>query len=215
MRRPLLPIVLSITLLSMTLLLNACGSTLTPTPAPTLTTIPDTPGAPNADSRLFNVQPSSLIHYQATLALGGLHMDGTFGINGKTVRLVPETGGYRLVIDVQLDGNAITGANSLVVNALKANLETDKFPYGHFSAASKDVLNITQTLIKTDLIGTLELHGQTRPIELPISFTLMDGKITASGVTTLDLQDFGVQVPTAIMKSVITFTVDLTAQEQK
>ncbi len=205
---------LFLTVFCVVLCVSACtGSGATSTPAPTLTAAPVTGTAP-PNARLFTIlDDQSVIHYTATLAIGGIQIGGTFAIKGKTITMVPENGGYRLNIDVQIDGNSVTGANSLVVNALKSNMETDKFPYGHFIAQSKDVVTPGTTAVQTIAVGTVELHGQTQPIAMPISFTLINGKIVASGATTLDLLPFGVHVPLSVMKSVITFKADLAAQE--
>ncbi len=196
------------------LLLSACGgASATSTPAPTLTPIPAT-GTPVPDVRLFTViDAQSIINYDATLTLGGLKIGGTFAIKGKTIKLVPQKDGFQLDIDIQIDGNSVTGANSLVVDALKRNLESDKFPYGHFLAVSQDLLKTGSTTLQTTAVGTVELHGQTRPISMPITLTLTGYQLKASGATTLDLSDFSVNVPTAIMKSVIAFKADLTAEE--
>lgn len=195
------------------LFMTACAASATSTPAPTLTAIPATgTAAPNA--RVFTIDDSqSIINYEATLTIGGLKIGGTFAIKGKTITLMPEKDGTRLQIDIGIDGNSVTGANGLVVDALKRNMETDKFPYGHFAAVSQDVFTLGDTPIQTTAVGTVELHGQTHPIQMPITFSIVAGKLTASGATTLELTDFGVNVPTAVMKSVISFKADLVAQE--
>ncbi len=193
--------------------LSACGASPTVTPAPTLTPAPATgTAAPNA--RTFSVLDNqSIINYEATLTLGGLKIGGTFGIKGKTITLVPEKDGMRLLIDIQIDGNSVTGANGLVVDALKKNMETNKFPYGHFIATAKDLLTPGEMPSQTTAVGTVELHGQTRPIEMPITVKLVNNKIIASGATNVELLDFGIYVPTSIMKTVISFKADLNAQE--
>jgi polyisoprenoid-binding protein YceI len=197
------------------LVLSACGTSLTSTPAPTLTPIPLSK-TPAPDVRIFHVvDDQSDIKYQAILQIGGLKMDGTFSTKGKIITMVPVGEGSTLDIDIQIDGNSVTGANSLVVDALKGNLETTKFPYEHFLAKTVQPLKFGPQPVQTMAVGTIELHGQSQPIELPITVTLIDHRLTATGSTTLELLNFGVNVPTALMKSQITFQANMTSQEDE
>lgn len=205
------------------LCIRACsGSSPAATAAPTLTAISASPTATATlppGSRVFAVQTTtSVIHYTVTSTLAGLQVGGTFAVTGHTLTLVPQANGWQLLIDIQIDGNSATGVNGLIVNALKGSLETDKFPYGYFEAAA-DLpadLNGLTTPIPITASGTVELHGQYRAVQMPVSLTLNgapgSAQIVASGTATLSLSDFGVTV-LPLIKNDITFKADLTAQE--
>jgi polyisoprenoid-binding protein YceI len=60
-------------------------------------------------------------------------------------------------------------------------------------------------------VGTLELHGQTLPVQMPVTLAMHDGQVSASGQITLELTDYGVLVPSMI-KSKITLNAQLVAQ---
>jgi polyisoprenoid-binding protein YceI len=193
-----------------------CGTSATATPAPTLTALPTIPptGTP-IPSRLFNVTDNlSILNYEAVLQLGGAKIGGTFAVKGLTIKATPDTTGkYNLDVDIRFDGNSVTGANDLVVSALKSNLEVDKYPYGRFLATSKMAIALGETPVDVVLDGTLELHGVQRPFTLPVTITVTKAQLVAQGTTSLDLTDFKVNVPTAIMKSQISFTAKITAEE--
>jgi polyisoprenoid-binding protein YceI len=196
------------------LLLSACSTGATATPAPTLTPLPML-GTPIPEARVFSIRDDqSIVNYEATLTLGGLKIGGTFGVRGNQVRLIPGPGGDRVSVDLQLDGNAVTGANGLIVEALKSNLETRKFPYGRFVAASVQPMPISETAVSVPLEGTLELHGQIRPVAMPVTLSVSGKTLKATAATALDLFDYGVNVPTAVMKSMIVFKADITAEEE-
>ncbi len=196
------------------LFLAGCGPSATATPAPTLTPIPPT-GTP-VTGRLFTVSSTlSIVNYEATLQLGGAKIGGTFAINGQTIKAIPDSDGkYLLEIDIQFVGNSVTGANDLVVSALKSNLEVDKYPYGRFLAKSKEAIALGETPVQTILEGTLEVHGVQRSASLPVQITLIKNQLAATGSTSVDLIDYKVNVPTAIMKSQITFTAKVTGEEK-
>ncbi len=204
-------------------LMGACSvsSSATATVIPTATmsasatataTLP--PGA-----RVFAIQTTnSVIHYTVTSTLAGIQVDGTFAVTGNTVTLVPGANGWRLLIDVQIDGNSVTGANGLIVNALKGSLETDKFPYGSFEAMAELPAGSDSSIAPIQAIasGTIGLHGMSRAVQMPISLTLSgapgSAQIVASGTATLSLPDFGVTV-LPLIKNEIAFKADLVAQE--
>lgn len=196
------------------LFLTGCGTSATATPAPTLTAIPPT-GTP-VTGRLFTVSSTlSIVNYEATLQLGGAKIGGTFAINGQTIKAIPDSDGkYLLEIDIQFVGNSVTGANDLVVSALKSNLKVDKYPYGRFLAKSKEAITLGETPVQTILEGTLEVHGVQRSASLPVQITLIKNQLAATGSTSVDLIDYKVNVPTAIMKSQITFTAKVTGEEK-
>lgn len=204
-------------LLLMCTILCGCGVAATVTPPPTVTpTLPTNTPAPL--ERIFGVVTDrSIINYEATLQIGNAKIGGTFAVKGDTLKAVPASpGGYQLTVDVILDGTTITGANDLVVNALKSNLEVDKYPTGHFVGMTQTpVTLLPDSSTETLVVGTLELHGVSRPISIPITLTFKDGVIGAKGTTAIDLTDFKVVVPTAILKSTIDFSVQITARENR
>ncbi|MHB8629014.1 MAG: YceI family protein [Aggregatilineales bacterium] len=204
-------------------LMGACSAS----PAATTTAIPTATASLSATatatlppgSRVFVIQTtSSVIHYTVTSTLAGIQVGGTFAVTGNTVTLVPEANGWRLLIDIQIDGNSATGVNGLIVNALKGSLETDKFPYGYFEASAELPVgsDSSNAPIQATASGTIGLHGMSRAVQMPISLTLSgapgSAQIVASGTATLSLPDFGVTV-LPLIKNEIAFKADLIAQE--
>lgn len=194
-------------------LLTSCSASPTPNanllliPSETPTTAPtDIPAGPiyTLDTR------QSILDYVAYGPLG-IQFPGTFSLTGNTVQFVPDGDAYRAKVDLMIDGNSVTAVNDLVKNALKGNLEVDKYPFGYCIAASKETVTLGDVPIKMTVSGTLELHGRKRDFELPITMTVKDGKLSASGETTLDLLDYQINVPTAIMNSKIKFKATIIA----
>jgi polyisoprenoid-binding protein YceI len=184
------------------LLAIGCAARPTPTAAPTLT---PTAATEAPDFPRYAIQPQrSIINYLATGALN-LQLPGTFGVIGNDVQLVPEGDGYRVKIDVVIDGKSVTAVNDLIRSVLVINLEVDRFPTARFVADSVELIALSDGAIPFTASGTLTLHGQVRSIRMPIRMTVIDGLLTATGETRLDLLDYGVNVPTAIMNSTITF----------
>jgi hypothetical protein len=198
-------------ILLLPLLLTACSARPTSTPAPTLTPTIAATEVPKIPIYQLNTK-QSVINYLATGALN-ITFPGTFSLKGNTVRLVPEGNGYRVKIDMVIDGDSVTAVNDLVKNALKGNLETDKYPNGYFIADSKEIVNLSAAPVTCTLSGTLELHGRKKIFEMPITLSLQGDKLTGSGQTSLDLLDYEVSVPTAIMNSKITFKASIVASE--
>ena len=193
------------------LLISACGATVTSTPLPTLTPTVAATEIPQTPTYAID-NAGSVINYVATGPFN-ISFPGTFSMKGNTVRLVPEGDGYRLKLDGVIDGESVTAVNGLVRDALRGNLELDKYPYGYFIADSKEIVKPGPTPTQFTASGTLQLHGRTRTVELALTVTLKDGKLTLTGETGLDLLDYEVKVPTAVMNSKITFKANIVALE--
>jgi polyisoprenoid-binding protein YceI len=198
-----------ISLIGLALVICACGVRVTSTPLPTLTpTVPATDASQIPSYTIDDKQ--SIINYVATGPLN-ISLPGTFRTQGKTVLLVPEGESYRIKIDTLIDGNSVTAVNGIVRDALRSNLEVDKYPFGHFIADSKEIVKLGPKPTTFTASGTLELHGHTRTVEIPISATLDGAKMTATLETSVDLLDYEVNVPTAIMNSKVTFKAAIVA----
>ena len=196
----------------LSLVVSGCGVPITSTPLPTLTPTVSVTEAPEIPTYIID-NSQSIINYIATGPLN-ITIPGTFSMKGSTVRLVPEGEGYRIKIDALIDGNSVTAVNGLVRDALRASLEVDKYPFGHFLADSKEIVRPGTSPTPFTASGTLELHGRTRTVEIPIMMAINDGKLTANLETRLDLLDYEVNVPTAIMNSKVTFKAAIVALQE-
>ncbi len=198
--------------IAVVLLLAACTPRPTPTPQPTQT--PTVVATPVPESPHFRVDSRASIINYTTFGPAGLQFPGTFNTSGNAIVLVPEGEGYRVKIDVVIDGKSVTAVNGLVRGALYNGLEIDKYPFGHFVADSKQLIHLTNPEpIQFTASGTLELHGRTRQIDLPVTMTVRDGRLQAAAETTVDLLDFEVNVPTAIINSRTNFKVLIVAAQ--
>ena len=66
----------------------------------------------------------------------------------------------------------------------------------------KEMLALTETEIK--VLGSLSIAGVTKEIELLANYILNDQEITISGLYPLNMRDFGIYPPTAMMGSIKT-----------
>lgn len=193
--------------------LSACTNAATPTPTPPPTPLPTSTPTPAPESHVFTVDDgASTIDYLATGAFG-IQLPGNFSLLGNAVSLVADGDGFRVKIDVLIDGDSVTAVNGLVRDALRGSLEVTKFPTGHFIAVSKEVIKPGADALTVTVSGTLELHGQSKAVQMDITLTVKDGKLTGIGQTDVDLLDYGVNVPTAILNSKVTFKATIIGNE--
>ncbi|MBX3063224.1 MAG: YceI family protein [Anaerolineae bacterium] len=203
-------------LILLTLMPASCAAQPTTTPQPTLT--PTIPATPAPQMYNYAIDPAaSVIDYLAIGAFN-IQMPGTFKLFGNTILIVPENGKYRVKADVLIDGNSVTAINGIVRDALMNNLEVSKYPTARVILDSLELVepdasgNLADTAVT--LSGTLDLHGVTRNITIPVTLKITNGVLSAIGETKLDLLDHKVNVPTAIMNSTITFKANLKANLQ-
>lgn len=85
-------------------------------------------------------------------------------------------------------------------NAIKTRgLETDTYPQAVFTQTDPVQLSSIPnegTPVTTTIKGQLELHGQTRPVDVPVEAKLDSGVIVVTGAQRITLTDFGIEKPT-------------------
>jgi len=207
--------------LALLLIVSGCtGAAAIPTPTPvptaTPTTTPTETPAPLTRS-FFIVDEASTVKYEGLLQIGNVKVNGQFKTKGNMVRAVPQGDSYLLDVDVLLVGDPQdSNKDDFVGKALASALEVDKYPNGRFTAKIADPISLAvETTLKTTATGTLELHGQQRPLSFPVDVTFTAGKLTFSGSVKIDLLDFKINIPTALMKSQVTITAAIVAGETR
>ena len=125
------------------------------------------------------------------------HASGPAGlaIDGKTPDLLVAEQDGNLVITVPL-ANLSTGIDLRDRHMKEKYLEVPKYPNA--------VLTVARTALKvpssgeklaTDTPGTLQLHGQTRPVTVHYEAKGDGGSIATSGSVHINMTDYGIQVP--------------------
>jgi polyisoprenoid-binding protein YceI len=70
-------------------------------------------------------------------------------------------------------------------------LDVEKFPRIHFTSTRWTARKTGDNAWHADVEGRLELHGQTRPVTLPLELKLSGGVLTARGRAVLRQTEFG------------------------
>ena len=88
--------------------------------------------------------------------------------------------------------------NALMEEHFNENyVESDEFPKAIFKGTISDFdfnkLGTTQN--KSTINGSLTFHGVTKKIEIPLTITLIDGKINLSGNFKVLVSDFDIEIP--------------------
>ncbi len=93
-------------------------------------------------------------------------------------------------------------------------LATDYFLLAPYHSVGVSTPSHVTGIAVFTVTGTLELHGRTRPLSMPLVLTHTDGVLHATGEVMLDLRDFEAHVPDTIMASQIVFAADVTSRER-
>jgi polyisoprenoid-binding protein YceI len=199
MTRCLLPI-LSI------ILLVGCGTPISPTP------LPGTP-TPQEEATLLTVwTDESTVAFTAQALGGNLQVDGTFDARSGSITLTPEAGELRIHVYLLIDASSVTAGNVMIDEALKLGMETASHPLATFEAQSTTLVPVTEEPVTFTLAGTLTLHGQTMPVTMQVGpATVIDNHLNAQATMTIDLADYGISLPAAIVDSTIALHVTLVA----
>ena len=202
------PFIIGFTL-SALLLLAACGGRDPASGA--LVTPPPTEAA----ATILHVYPAaSRVGFDAQALGGRMQVAGTYGIVGGTVTLRPEADQLRIMVYLEIDTPSVTVGNGLVDEALKLGMETDLYPRAVFQASSVEPVPVTDEEVAFTLDGTLTLHGQTQPVQMTVGpATVIDNHMESTSSMTIDLANYGISLPAAVVNSTIVLDVQLSADE--
>ncbi|GEM_PF-1129883 len=193
-------------------LLSGCGGNAAPpaaaTPIPTVT--PE-----HVPSTHLNVIPEeSAVRFTAAALGGNIQVEGSYGVLGGEVVLRPEEGQLRIRALVLIDTPSVTVGNAVIDEALRLGMETTAYPIAIFDAASTTLVPVTEEPVAFTLAGTLTLHGQTQAVTMQVDpATVIDNHLNARATMAIDLSDFGIVLPEAVVSSAIVLDVTLIADE--
>lgn len=82
-------------------------------------------------------------------------------------------------------------------------LESDKYPKAGFKGKLNKAVSLetdgTQNLTAT---GELTIHGVTKKITAPVSVSVKQGKLSATSVFTIALEDYGIKIPAVVKNNI-------------
>jgi polyisoprenoid-binding protein YceI len=146
--------------------------------------------AASTDSRAALSSPSdSKVGFQAS-GPAGLKIEGT------TSDLTVADGGGNIVLTVPL-ANLTTGIGLRDKHMKEKYLEVDKYPAAVLTVARSALkFPASGATMETDVPGTLQLHGQTKPVTVHYDAKGDATGFAAHGKFHVNMNDFGIQVPT-------------------
>ena len=152
---------------------------------------PELPTAtPAPMSRIYGMDTEATT-LDFSLDLGSGTLEGTFDITDGTVLLVPADDGWKLQVNLIVEGQTVeTGSsfqNELLILALKAK----QYPYGVYTGLSEEV--ITDLDLEQDvlLVGEIELSGIQNPQNGLTTLNIDGDSLTADTQLDVDFTDFG------------------------
>lgn len=179
--------------------------------AEALTPATSTPAT--AEAMILHVIPAESAVAFTAQALGGrLDVLGSYGVLGGEVTLTPEDGQLRVTARVLIDTPSVSVGHNVVDEALKLGMETERYPVATFTATSTELVPVTEEEVAFSLAGTLTLHGETLPVTMHVGpATVIDEHMIATATMEIDLAEFGIALPEAVVNSEIALGVTLIA----
>jgi polyisoprenoid-binding protein YceI len=117
-------------------------------------------------------------------------------IEGTTPDLTVADGSGNVVLSVAL-GNLTTGIGLRDKHMKEKYLEVDKYPSAVLTV-SRAALKVPAggASVETDVPGTLQLHGQTKPVTVHYDAKADGPGLLAHGKFHINMNEYGIQVPT-------------------
>ena len=84
-------------------------------------------------------------------------------------------------------------------------MESSKYPKSTFKGNITDLSKISfdkEGTYTAQVTGDLSMHGITKKVTAPVSFTIKDGKLTASSVFPITLSDYNINIPDVVRDNI-------------
>ena len=169
-----------------------------------------TSASPAASSGLTGtwkvVTGSSFVGYRVKEELARVGANTAVGRTTAVTGTLAYDGSKITTVEVQADLSQLTSDSSMRDNVLRRQaIETSSYPTATFALTQPiPIASPPAPGVAVDVtaVGNLTLHGQTRPVSIPLQGTLIDSNVVSVGSTTVVFADYGIRQPTA--QSVLT-----------
>ncbi len=109
-------------------------------------------------------------------------------------------------VAVSLDMRDFKFRRSLMEEHFNENyVESEKYPKAEFRGAIENAETVkwtTDGVYPIGVKGSLTLHGITKPVTVPLTLIIKEGKAGVSGKFPLALVDYGVKIPTILTSKI-------------
>jgi polyisoprenoid-binding protein YceI len=164
-----------------------------------------------AEEQILALDPAAT---KISFTLGAtLHtVDGSVGLSHGELRFDPAGGAAsgEIVLDAR---TAQTGNSSRDTKMQRDVLESERFPTIVFRAGALELLSRSETSAQVRLRGTLELHGQSLPFELPAMLTAHGDRLGIASTFRVPYVDWGMRDASNFLLRVDRF-VDVTVSAE-
>lgn len=152
---------------------------------------PELPTAtPAPQSRIFGVDTEATT-LAFSLDLGGGTIDGTFDITDGTMLLVPVEDGWKLQVNLIVEGQTVETGSSIRNQVLIIALKAKEYPYGVYTGLSEEIITDPEEEQEVLLVGEIELSGIQNPQNGLTTMKLDGDLLTANTRLDIDFTDFG------------------------
>ncbi len=120
----------------------------------------------------------------------------------KQVYAVIDTGKKMLAFNLLVKGFSFT--KKLMQDHFNENyIESDKYPNARFSGSyNGDVDPAKNGIYKIQVQGDLTLHGVTKPLNVPATMEVKDGKLIGLSDFKLTPSDYGIKIPSIVREKI-------------
>ena len=84
-------------------------------------------------------------------------------------------------------------------------IESDKYPKATFKGKIKDMSKLDLTKdgnYTVEVVGEVTLHGETKPLETKVNFTVKGASVQANSTFRLRVDDFKISIPTLVVRNI-------------
>lgn len=153
------------------------------------------PPAASGDALLTDTAPAPWVGYRIDENLQAVHQTAVGRTSKVTGQVVVDADTVKTAA-FTVDMTALVSAKAQRDNRMKSSgLETDTFPTATFALTQPVPVHGKAICQQVRATGSLTLHGQTKPVTVPVTISEAAGSFYVRGRLPINLSDYGISPP--------------------
>jgi polyisoprenoid-binding protein YceI len=140
---------------------------------------------------------------------------GSFDIIGHRFEFVADEAlsEWRVILVLDIDGTSIDTGSGVYDFLIETGFNVERYPIGRFVGESETTVSELEGVHELSFVGQLELRGVIQDYTVLAHINIDGDILTGSATTQIDVQDFGVDFPSAIASNILEANISVIATE--
>lgn len=142
-------------------------------------------------------------------------IEGSFNIIGHRFEFVAsdDTADWRVILVLDIDGTTADTGSGVYDTLIGIGFNVERYPIGRFVGEAETTVKALDGPHELNFVGQLELRGVVQDFNVLANINIEGDTLTGIAETQIDVNDFGVDFPSAIASHILDADISVVATE--